>query len=107
MAKELIFENEKLYNLIKDYLIDDDEFITELDKIPTFTYSVKLSDKNIEDRLKILKGHVIGNTSRTYILEILALNRLYSLLLKDVDKYTDPYWKGILNEYLRGKQWFI
>lgn len=103
MKKSLIFENERLYDLIKDYLADDDEFFAQLDKLPAFTYGIKLGDMSGEERLKILKGHVIGNVSRTYILQTLALKRLCSLLLKDAKNFTDSCWQSALNECLKGE----
>ena len=85
-----ILPHDELKYYIKTYLLNDNEFIQEVDDCMA---DGRLISMNLDERIEYFNCH-IGNESRTYILKILTLKHLSKILEKNMDKCLDEYWKN-------------
>lgn len=92
--------NNELKKYIDKYLIDDEDFIKDLESINGFCYDLK-DKKTHEDRIDLLNS-IIGNGARTYILKIIVTKHLHKSLVRESENFLDLYWldkaKNFLNE---------
>ena len=84
---------------VEQILLADKQFINDLDNYPLLT-SEKLSNKTVEQKSKLLHGGIIGNTSREFVLNVLALKHLYRILNEEQNIALDNGWKNGLNKFL-------
>lgn len=90
----------ELKSYIKHFLIDDEEFINDVDNCMwELSGKNKLIDKTPKQRFEYF-CNTIGNEARTYILKILTLKHLSKILFKNIDGYTDEFWRNRLNNVL-------
>jgi len=95
-----ILPHPELKNYIKNFLIDNKEFINDVDSCMWGQSSDnKLINKTIKERHEYF-DNTIGNESRTYILKILTLKHLSKILLNNIDGFTDEFWRDRLNKVL-------
>ena len=84
-----VFDNKQLEELLKNFLIEDENFLEEFDSIIAIE---KTAGKSKEDKIDIVLS-IVGNESRTYILNMLVLKHLFKILDKNKDFFLDAYWK--------------
>ena len=89
-----ILPNKELKRYIQNYLIEDNNFIQDVDLVVA---NGKLNNLTKEERVEYFDNN-IGNESRTYIYKILTLKHLSKILYKNVDVWLDEYWKQQLNK---------
>lgn len=95
-----ILPNFELKSYIKHFLIDDEEFINDVDTCMwELSSENKLKDKTPKQRFEYF-SNTIGNEARTYILKILTLKHLLKILFNNIDGFTDEFWKDRLNKVL-------
>lgn len=93
----------ELKSYIKNFLLDDNEFINEVDCCMWGPSSDnKLINKSIKERIEYF-SNTIGNEARTYILKILTLKHLTKILLNNLEGFTDEFWRERLNKVLKNK----
>ncbi len=88
-----VFDYKQLENLLEKFLIEDENFLEEFDRIIAIEKTV---GKSREDKIDIVLG-VVGNESRTYILNMLVLKHLLKILDKNKEFLLDAYWKEKIN----------
>ena len=94
----------ELKSYIKNFLIDDKEFINDVDCCMwELSSSNKLIHKNPKQRFEYF-SNTIGNEARTYILKILTLKHLTKILLNNLEGFTDEFWRERLNKVLKNKK---
>lgn len=105
MKKELgerLFENisKSIWSgKVEKILLENKQFIKDLENFPSFT-SEKLSNMSIEERSDFLHGDIIGNTSREFILNVIALKHLSRILKEEEECVLDFFWKPKLDKFL-------
>ena len=91
---DFIFEflpNNELKKYVDKYLVDDENFVKDLDSIQGFCE--KLSDKTHKEKMDIL-SLIVGNGARTFILKVIATKYFYKYLIKESENWLDFYWKN-------------
>ena len=95
-----ILPNFELKSYIKHFLIDDEDFINDVDTCMwELSSKNKLIDKTPKQRFEYF-SNTIGNEARTYILKILALKHLSKILFNNIDVFIDKFWRDRLNMIL-------
>ena len=84
---------------IEDILLADQKFVEDLDNFPGLLMSQKFKGKTVEEQKEFLHGCVIGNTCRTYVLDLLALKHLSRILDEEGDAFLDAYWAEALKKF--------
>ena len=84
---------------LEDVLLSDEKFVEELDNFPGLLMSEKFEGKTLDEMKEFLHGCVIGNTSRTYVLNVLALKHLFRLVKQEDQNLLDSFWKQRLDLY--------
>ena len=88
----------ELEDYIKKFLIDNDEFINDVDSCMwELSCDNKLINKSVKERIEYFEN-TIGNESRTYILKILTLKHLLNVLLKNINGFTPEFWRDRLKK---------
>lgn len=89
-----ILPQAELKRYIESFLIDDIDFVGDVDKCITDGRLIKM---NVKERIEYF-NNTIGNEARTYLLKILTLKHLSKILYKNIDGFTDEYWRERLNK---------
>lgn len=99
-----ILPHSELKNYIKTFLIDNNDFLLDVDCCMwENSSSNKLINKTIKERIEYF-DNTIGNESRTYILKILTLKHLSKILFKNINGFTDEYWRKRMNNVLQKEE---
>lgn len=77
-----------------ELLIDDENFVMDIEKSKIFNEFKDLSPK---EKMKKVDSN-LGNTARTYILNIIVLKHLYRLSIEMEDLFLDLYWKDKIKD---------
>ena len=89
-----ILPNDELRRYLELFLIENNDFISDVDKCITDGRLIKM---NVKERIEYF-NNTIGNEARTYLLKILTLKHLSKILYKNIDGFTDEYWRERLNK---------
>ena len=88
---------------IEDILLSNEKFVEDLDNFPGLLMSQKFKDKTIEERKGFLHHEVIGNTCRTYVLDMLALKHLQRILDEEADAFLDFFWAEKIKNFKKNE----
>lgn len=77
-----------------ELLINDKNFVMDIEKSKIFNEFKALSTK---EKMKKVDSN-LGNTARTYILNIIVLKHLYRLSVEMEDLFLDLYWKDKIKD---------
>ena len=77
-----------------ELLIDDENFVMDIEKSKIFN---EFKDLSPEEKMKKVDTN-LGNTARTYILNIIVLKHLYRLSIEMEDLFLDLYWKDKIKD---------
>lgn len=77
-----------------ELLIDDENFVMDIQKSKIFN---EFKDLSPEEKMKKVDTS-LGNTARTYILNIIVLKHLYRLSIEMEDLFLDLYWKDKIKD---------
>ena len=77
-----------------ELLIDDENFVMDIEKSKIFN---EFKDLSPEEKMKKVDTN-LGNTARTYILNIIVLKHLYRLSIEMEDLFLDFYWKDKIKD---------
>lgn len=84
---------------IENHLINDDEFIEDVDK---YLYMSKIKDLPINERLEKLKCQY-HNIARQFMLKLIVFKHLNRLILNCTDIYTDIFWQDVIKDFLNDR----
>ena len=77
-----------------ELLINDENFVMDIEKSKIFN---EFKDLSPEEKMKKVDTN-LGNTARTYILNIIVLKHLYRLSIEMEDLFLDFYWKDKIKD---------
>lgn len=77
-----------------ELLVNDKNFVVDIEKSKIFNEFKDLSPK---EKMKKVDSN-LGNTARTYILNIIVLKHLYRLSIEMEDLFLDLYWKDKIKD---------
>lgn len=83
-----ILPNAELYYYINSFLINNKNFIKDVDSC---LCDGNMKKMNIDERKEYFK-YAIANGARSYILKLLTLKHLLKILLENVDGFVDMFW---------------
>ncbi len=84
---------------VEGILLADGKFVEDLDNFPGLLMGEKFKDKSIDEKKEFLHQCVIGNTSRTFILNVLALKHLSRILNSEAHGQLDNFWQSRLDKF--------
>ncbi len=85
---------------IEEILLSDEKFVEDLDNFPGLLMAEKFKGKTVEEMKEFLDDCIIGNTCRTYILNLLAIKHIYRLLKTNSIFNLDDFWQSRLDNFL-------
>lgn len=91
-----ILPHSELKYYIKNFLINDNEFVNDIDLCMC---NGKMMNMSLKERIQYFENN-IGNEARTYIFKVLTLKHLSKILINNIDGFTDEFWKDRLNRAL-------
>lgn len=77
-----------------ELLVNDKNFVVDIEKSKIFNEFKDLSPKEKMNKV----DSNLGNTARTYILNIIVLKHLYRLSIEMEDLFLDLYWKDKIKD---------
>ena len=92
-----ILPNNELKFYIFNFLINDDNFIKDMDLTMCNGQMAQMNKLKIQEYFDAN----IGNESRTYIIKLIALKHLFNILLENSSTYLDEFWIEKLNNIIK------